>query len=69
MNISVNIEPKYLKLSLVIPRISMERIVSQNFNIEISSYFIKCKINAKINITTSFSFFVIKSNLEPISKV
>ena len=69
VTISVNIKPKYLKFSLVILRICMEGKVSQNFNIWVSSHFIKCRINAKEIITKSFLFLVIKSNLEPISNI
>ena len=41
--------------------------MSQNFDINFSSHFMKRRINAKEKIITSFPFFVIKSNLEPIS--
>ena len=59
VNISVNMKPKYLKFSLVILGMCMEGILSQNVNIGVSSNFIKCTLNAKKKIITSFPFFVI----------
>ena len=60
VNISLKIQPKYFRFSLIMPRICIEGTVSQNFNLGLSFHFMSLRINVMKNITKGFPFFIIK---------
>ena len=57
---SLNMHDPELKLSIPIENIVIEGTVSQNFDIDPSSFSVKFRKNIQRKITKSYPFFVIK---------